>query len=105
MLINLRNKTLTHSVTASPVSVLPKIDKYRAVSMKLNCAPSADRLNSGLAAAAAARRSFLAAAAVAMEIVDSLKCAATEFQMAGLKLRLSPWKMSSRLKLPSCSIT
>lgn len=54
--------------------------------MKLNWVPSALRLNSGFAAAAAARRAFLAAAAVGMDMVSLVKWAATEPQMVLLKL-------------------
>ena len=58
--------------------------------MRLNCTSLAVILNTGFAAFAAARRAVLAEAAVAMEIVLLVKCAATEFQMVELKLWLSP---------------
>lgn len=82
--------TLTHSVTAFPSATLPKIDKYRAVSMKLNWTSLADIANAGLTAAAAWMRSLRAVAAVWMEIVDWLKCEATVSQIVSLKLWLSP---------------
>lgn len=80
----------THSVTAFPNTGFPKTLRYNADSIKLNCTSFAVILKVGFTAAAAEMRAERAAAAVAIEIVLPVKCAATEAQMVELKLWLSP---------------
>ena len=73
--------------------------------MPLNCASLAVMLNSGLTAAAAAKRVARAELAVEREMVAFVKDAATESQMLELNEWLSPKKMSLRERDPSCSMT
>lgn len=77
-------------MTAFPVVAFPKTLRYNADSIKLNSTSVADILKTGFTAAAAVSLAERAAAAVAIEIVSLVKCAAMESQMVRLKLWLSP---------------